>query len=454
MTADDELNAGQAILQEDRMELETVAAIDVDQIMADLFAHDRVVAVTRDIDQHGGETAKPVETRNGAHPRTFAKRQDQFGIGRQAFNIDLEQLVARIFFQHVDERLARMVLAVEAEMLDDRIGLGTDERDARDRTRIGDRGEEADQAQFADGLALRPENLHADIIEIGAAMHQRKRVRLGDDQRLAAVEEIGHFARRHRVVAILAQNADLVIVKDAERFLDRNQFALVALALEGQFAKAEKDETVVAQPFEKRDRFRHRRVARHFVHALVIGDGPIEALQHRLPVADGGANLPQHTLDRGGQVGLGLLVEGRKMDLHQADALDALGRRKLRCLAQNDEFVLLAGNIQNRMHDHENLAGMIVQLTHDGVEQERHIVVDDGDDAHRATVAFDTVIDADDALALAPGVEGGIAVTGRTVESGGIVSGQIFRRRPFEEKLREGRKRLRLSSLLLLLACL
>src|SRR5690606_25964247 len=120
----------------------------------------------------------------------------------------------------------------------------------------------------------------------------------------------------------------------------------------------------------------------------------------------------------------------------------------------NDQFVLLPGNVQDRMHDHENLAGMIVQLTHDGVEQERHVVVDDGDDAHRATMAFDAVVDADDALALAPGFKRRIAVTGRTVESGGIVSGQIFWRRPFEEKLREGRKRLRLSSLLLLLACL
>ncbi len=64
------------------------------------------------------------------------------------------------------------------------------------------------------------------------------------------------------------------------------------------------------------------------------------------------------------------------------------------------------------MHNHENLADMIVQLTHDGVEQERHIVVDDGDDTHRPTMAFDTVIEADDALALAIGFEGGIAVTG------------------------------------------
>ncbi len=412
VTANDELDARQAVLQEDRMEFETVTAIDVDQIMPDLFAHDRVVTVTRDIDQHRRETAETVETRHGTNTRTFAERQDQFGIGRQAFHVDLEKLVARIFFQHIDERLARMVLAVEAQMLDDRIGLGADERNACNRTRISDRSEEADKAQFTNGLALLAEYLHADIIEIGAAMHQRKRIRLGDDQRLAAVKEFRYLARRHRVVVILAQDADFIVVEDTERFLHRDQFALVALALEGQFAKPEEDETIIAQPFQKRDGFRHGRIARHFGNALVIGNCAIEALQHRLPVADGRANLSKHTLDGGSQVGLGLLIEGGKMDLYQADALNALGRRELRCLTQNDELVLFACNIQNRMHDHENPAGMIVQLTHDGIEQERHIVIDDGDDADGATMAFDTVIDADDALALAPGVEGGVAVTG------------------------------------------
>ncbi len=100
------------------------------------------------------------------------------------------------------------------------------------------------------------------------------------------------------------------------------------------------------------------------------------------------------------------------MNLYRADALDALGRRELRCFAQNDQLVLFARNVQNRMHDHENLADMIIQLTHDGVEQERHIVVDNGDDAHWSTMALDTIIDTDDALALAVGFEGGIAVTG------------------------------------------
>ncbi|SPU79258.1 Uncharacterised protein [Brucella suis] len=458
MTADDELNARQAVLQKDGVELKTVAAIDVDQIMPDLFTHGRIVTVTRDIDQHRGKTAETVQPRNGAHTRALAQRQDQFGIGGEAFRIDLEKLVTRIFFQHVDECLARVILAVEAQMLDDRIGLGANERNACNRARIGNRGEEANKAQFTNGFAPAPENLHADIIEIGTAMHRRKRICLGDDQRFGAIEEFRDFARGDSIVIILAQHTHFIIAQNSERLLRRNEIALFAGSLENQLAKAEENEMIVAQPFKKRDGFRHRGIAGQFIGALVIIDGAIKPLQHRFPVADRRAHLTQNTFQPGGKIGLGLFAECGQVNLHQADALHTLGRRKLRSFTQNDQFVLLARNIENRMHDHENLAGMIVQLTHDRVEHKGHIVVDDGDDAHRPAMglamACDTVVNIDDALALAVGFERGIAMKGRTFEGGGIISREIFRRRPLEEKLRKGSECLRLSSLLPLLACL
>ncbi len=142
------------------------------------------------------------------------------------------------------------------------------------------------------------------------------------------------------------------------------------------------------------------------------------------------------------------------MDLHKADALNTLGGCELRSFAQNCKAVLFPLDIENRVNNHENLADMIVQLTHDGVEQERHVVVDDGNYADGAAMAFDAVIDADDALALAIRFKRFIAVLGRFIERCSIVSRKIFGRCPFEEKLRKGNERLRLSSLLLLLACL
>ena len=172
MTTDDKLNARQTILQEDWMEFEAVAAINFDEVATNLLTHDRVVTVTRDIDQHGGKTAKAVKTRDCTNAWALAKSQDQFGIGCEAFCIDLEKFITRIFFQHIHKRLAGMVFTVEAKMLDNRISLGTDERNTGNRADIGNGCEQTNETQLANRVAIRPKNLHANIVEVRAAMHQ------------------------------------------------------------------------------------------------------------------------------------------------------------------------------------------------------------------------------------------------------------------------------------------
>ncbi len=333
MTADDELHTGQAVLQKNRMEFEAVTTVNLDEITTDLLTHDRVITVTRDVDQHSCEAAKAIKARNSTHTRTLTQCQDQFGIGRQAFRIDLEKLIAWILFKHIDKCLARMVFAVKAEMLDNCVGFGANERNTRDRARVGNGGEQSDETKFADGFTFRTKNLHADIIKIRPAMDQRKRICLGHDQRFIAVEEVSDFAWCHRVVVILAEDTHFAVVQDTQCFLDRNQFAVVTLALEGQLTHAEEDETIIAQPFEKGDCFRHCGITRQFLNPLVIGDSAIKALHHRLPVADSGTDLSEHTLDRGGQISFRLLVECWQMNLHKAYALNALGGCELRCFA-------------------------------------------------------------------------------------------------------------------------
>ena len=88
----------------------------------------------------------------------------------QRIEIDLKQLVARIVFEHIGERLAGMAGGIKpgaiehARDLVPQIGHGTG------RTGIGGRGEQADDAQLTLKLAVRVENLDADVIEIDAAM--------------------------------------------------------------------------------------------------------------------------------------------------------------------------------------------------------------------------------------------------------------------------------------------
>lgn len=88
-------------------------------------------------------------------------------------------------------------------------------------------------------------------------MDERERIRLGHNQRFIAIEEVGDFARRNSIVIILTENAHFTVVQNTKRFFDRNQLTIVALALEGELTHTEEDETIIAQPFEERDGFRH-----------------------------------------------------------------------------------------------------------------------------------------------------------------------------------------------------
>ena len=67
------------------------------------------------------------------------------------------------------------------------------------------------------------------------------------------------------------------------------------------------------------------------------------------------------------------------------------------------DAVLAMPHDDDRMGDEDRLAGGVGDLAEHRIEQERHVVVDDGDDRHRTPVADDAGIgvDGDDAFALA-----------------------------------------------------
>ena len=85
----------------------------------------------------------------------------------------------------------------------------------------------------------------------------------------------------------------------------------------------------------------------------------------------------------------------------------------------------------DRMGDQSRLAGGVGDLAEDRIEQERHVVVDDGDDRHRAALADDAGIgiDGDDALALAVDGDRLAGQLGGAFEVGGVVGGDVFGRR-------------------------
>ena len=107
--ADDEMDARQPAFREGRIEGREPALEDGLQIGADLLAHDRIVAVARHEDEDRDEAVELVD----AEERPTRGRSTSARIAsaclRSSRHGDLEQLVARIGFQHVDQRLAGMV---------------------------------------------------------------------------------------------------------------------------------------------------------------------------------------------------------------------------------------------------------------------------------------------------------------------------------------------------------
>ncbi len=262
------------------------------QIGADLLAYDAVVAVARHEDEDRDEAVELI----GAHQRSDARPLDQpqngFGVLAQDRHRNLEQLVARIALQHVDQCLAGVIFRVETGFGDDGFGFRPEIRDLHHRARVGSRGEQADDAQLAGKHALGGVRLDADVIEIDAAVHRRFGIGLGDDQRFRPVQEGANFRRRRHRFGAAPQHQHVGIGEDAKAGLvGALQHATLLAAGVFELAHAEEGEIVVAQPFEKGDRFsdmglveRHRSVAE-------LRDCLVEAGQHRLPVGDSGAHL-------------------------------------------------------------------------------------------------------------------------------------------------------------------
>ena len=178
----------------------------------------------------------------------------------------LEQLVARKGLDDVDHGLGVVALRRQAEVRDHRVELAPQQRDFRGRLVIGARGPQAEEAMLAGDLAGGVEGLHADVVEITAAMHGRRRVRLGEHQqfgraRLAAQVPGEHDGRRR--LACLGETA-----QDAEAAVAvAHQRVARAAALQPVVAITEEHEMSVVHPREQRARFagvglRHRAAAR------------------------------------------------------------------------------------------------------------------------------------------------------------------------------------------------
>ena len=153
--ADDEMDAHQRSFRKERIEGADAAVVGLGEIVADRLAHVAVVAVARHVDEDRDEAVEAVAARQHAHARPLVELQDRQREVIQRVLVDLEQLVARIGLQHVDQRLAGMAVRIEAGARQHGVDLAAQIRDRAGRARIGGRGEQADDAELADRACRR-----------------------------------------------------------------------------------------------------------------------------------------------------------------------------------------------------------------------------------------------------------------------------------------------------------
>ncbi len=190
---DDEMHAHQRTFGKERIEGAHAAFEGGGEIIADRRPDPAVVTFTRDIDEDRDEAVEAVAPRQHAHARPLVELQDGERELVERVFVDLEQLVARIGFQHVDQRLAGMAVLIEAGAADDVVDLAPQIRNGAGRARIGGGGEQAAEPAFADEPAVGIEALDPDVIEMHAPVHARAHRRLGDDEQSAALRGIRGF---------------------------------------------------------------------------------------------------------------------------------------------------------------------------------------------------------------------------------------------------------------------
>ena len=355
------------------------------EVAADRRPQPIVGPLARDEHQHRHEPVEPVAPRQHPHARPFVELQHRRREREQRVLVDLEQFVARIGVENIRQRLAGMAVRQQAGARLDRRDLVAQIRDRPRRARISRRGEQADDAQFAGELTLRIETFEADVIEMHAAVHARARIRLGDDQKLRLLEERHDLRRDFQLLVATAQHIHALVAQNAKPGAG-NALQPVAIAGERIVTRAEKREVVGQQPFDElnrlgdfRDRQR-RRLVLELRHRLP------DARLHRAPVDNRDAYLAEHDFKRRGNGRTPRRIGHRiDVDINEAlacRAVDGAGTAKRGELA-----AAIAIDGEHGMRDEAHRQTLRRQLGHHRVDQERHVVVDDLDDADRPALA-------------------------------------------------------------------
>ncbi len=378
-------HAHQRRLRQQHRELRPGAAEGVDEDRLPLAPQLRRVALARRVDQARDEALVQVVAQEHAEALPPLELENAEHGAREVALAHLEELVARIGGEDVGERLRGVALRREARLLQHAPDLAAQQRDVGRLRAVRHRRVQAEEAVLAAHVASRVVALDADVVEVTRPVHGRARVRLGDDDEIPRLRLAAQCrgklpeACRVRLAGTVAQDAE------PRAWHDREPDAFFPLD-EIVAAVADVGEVGVREPRQEFARLgnvvggQRRRVALQIRHHL-------EHLRaHRRPVADDGADVGEHAREVGGQrTAPRRVCDSLDLDVHQrlahAAAL-AVPREP------GEPAACVPLHRHDRVRDQVHGQSLPQHLHLHGVDEERHVVVDDLDDRVRRLPAL------------------------------------------------------------------
>ncbi len=374
LRVDDEVDTREHRLGELRRVVDADAAQGLPEDLLDSPAIPRVEALARQVDETREEAGERVSADEEPHAPALVEVEDAERGLEQLVLRDLEQLVARVRLEDLDQRLVVVTALREPRSLDDALSLAAENGDLPRALAVGGVRVEPEEPPLAGDLAGGVEALHADVVEVRGPVHGRPRVRLRQGEQALLAREPSHLRRQLREA-----DGDRPLVagaKDAEARAGHGaQHVLPVLGEDVVLAIAEEGEVVVVDPLEQVTRLREL-VRRDRRHRLVESpEQTTDALAHRRPVVDRSA----HVLEDAAQAGahpLERLGTRLPVDLHMDQRL---GQPFL--AADLEQPALVVPPDAHDRPDHEVDRSPAPRHRHrDRVDEERHVVDDRLDD--------------------------------------------------------------------------
>ena len=362
-------------LRDLHLRLERVPGQLVEQDLLDALAGQRVVSVAGHVQLAREEPLVRVATHEQAHAPALVDVDDAARAAHELGHACLEELVARIAFQHVEKGLAVVAHRSHADLVDHALHLLAQQRDLARARAVGRGREQAEEAAFAGDAAARIEGLHADVVEVGRPMHRRDRIRLRDDERgLLACHAPGLAAqhRRPRPGPALA-GAE----QPEPRSGDRHELVRRRASRETVFAKTEESEMMVGEPGQESARLGGLRAADAGQSRPDAAREFQRLVRHGLPVAHRKPYVGEHGEDACAHVREPARIHGA-VDLDVLPGLRARADRRV-AGAFLQATAAIAHNVQHRVHHHVQRESAVVQHHGQRVDEKRHVVRDDLD---------------------------------------------------------------------------